>query len=54
MNGQMDLDDLKLDVPRDYRIYLTLGRLRDAIVLQEESRRSTPALKSFVANYRLR
>jgi hypothetical protein len=42
-----------VDVPTDYRAYLELGRFRNALILEEESRRPTPALKAFIQSYAL-
>jgi hypothetical protein len=41
------------DVPADYLAYLSLGRFRNALVLDEVKRHPTPELRKFVANYQL-
>ena len=52
-DGQQSMLDLKLDMPQDYHAYLSLGRFRNAMILDEADRRNTPALKAFIANYGL-
>ena len=47
------LESLKIAVPDDYKTFLSLGRFRTALVLDELSRRPTPALQEFVSNYQL-
>jgi hypothetical protein len=39
--------------PPEYQAYLDLGRLRRTLILDEEKRRPTPALKKFIETYRL-
>ena len=41
--------EMKIAVPLIYQDYLNLGRFRDALVLNEQKRHSTPALAAFVA-----
>lgn len=48
------LESLNIAVPSDYRAFLSLGRFRNALILDELSRRPTPALEQFVDNYQLR
>jgi hypothetical protein len=52
-DGQKSLLDMKLEMPRDYHAYLSLGRFRNALILDEMDRRPTEALKAFIANYGL-
>jgi hypothetical protein len=51
--GKATLRDLKIDMPADYRAYVGLGRFRNALVLDELTRRPTQALRDFVGNYNL-
>ena len=41
--------EMKIAVPLLYQDYLNLGRFRDALVLDEEQRQPTPALRAFIA-----
>jgi hypothetical protein len=41
------------DVPADYLAYLSLGRFRNALVLDEVKRHPTPELRKFVKNYQV-
>ena len=43
-----------LAAPADYEAYQSLGRFRNALVLDELKRRPTPALQTFINNYGLR
>src|SRR5205823_5783828 len=47
--GQANL----LKPPDDYQAYQNLGRFRDALLLDEQSRRPAKSLKQFIANYGL-
>ncbi|HSY42627.1 MAG TPA: hypothetical protein VK811_01875 [Candidatus Acidoferrum sp.] len=40
-------------VPESYQIYVSLGRFRNALLLDEEKKRPTPGLASFIAAYGL-
>jgi hypothetical protein len=42
-----------ISVPKGYQTYLNLGRFRNALILDEEKRHSTPSLTNFIATYRL-
>jgi hypothetical protein len=53
MNGKQTLAGLRINVPADYRAYLELGRFRNAIILDEASKRPTPALTEFIQAYAL-
>ena len=44
---------LGLDVPKDYRAWLALGRFRYALILEEQRHRPTEALRTFASNYSL-
>jgi hypothetical protein len=43
-----------ISVPKSYQTYLDLGRFRNALVLDEEARHSTPGLTNFIYRYGLR
>lgn len=51
--GEMGLRDLDIEFPESYLDYLDLGRLRNALVLDELGRRPTAHLEAFVQDYRL-
>ena len=51
--GRSDPGKLGVKVPAHFRRYLELGRFRNALLAAEESRRPTPALKAFIAAYKL-
>lgn len=53
VSGKQTLAQLGIEAPADYALYLKLGRFRDALVLDENRRRSTPTLAAFVNNYHL-
>ena len=42
---------MKLDMPKDYRAYLALGRFRNAMVLDEQAKRPSENLGKFITNY---
>ncbi|TAL28583.1 MAG: hypothetical protein EPN97_14535 [Alphaproteobacteria bacterium] len=52
-SGKKPLDALGAQVPGIYKSYLKLGRFRDAILLEENARRSAPALKTFIRENRI-
>lgn len=45
------LAELGMPMPDDYRAYLALGRFRDALLLDEQRQRPTPALEKFIDTY---
>ena len=52
--GQIrDIAQLNVPIPALYQDYLGLGRFRDALVLDEQRRRPTPALAAFLTANRL-
>jgi hypothetical protein len=53
IEGKRSVDDYDLQVPEDYRTFLSIGRFRDALVLNELEQRPTATLQNFVKNYRL-
>lgn len=54
LSGRLSLLDLGVDdVPESYLAYRDLGRLRNALVLDELTERPTPELQLFVNTYRL-
>ncbi len=52
--GRDGFGDLGVEIPPDYRTYLALGRFRNALLADEEHRRPTPALTSFMDAHGLR
>jgi hypothetical protein len=48
MEGRAPLRDLGVPIPEIYGAYLELGRFRNALLLDEAKRRSTPALAEFI------
>ncbi len=48
-----DFGDLGVEIPADYKLYLKLGRFRNALLIAEEKARRTPALTEFINNYGL-
>lgn len=51
--GRIDFGDLGVEIPADYRLYLELGRFRNALVSAEEHQRPSPNWKSFINTYQL-
>ena len=51
--GSVPLASSGVPVPEIYQAYLDLGRFRNALVLDEEKRRPTAALREFVQNWDL-
>jgi hypothetical protein len=51
--GKVRFQDLKIDVPREYQAYLDLGRFRNALILEEFTRRPNSGLRRFVDAYHL-
>ena len=49
MAGNAPLAKLGVEVPLVYRAYLKLGRFRNALILDEQARRPTPALGEFIS-----
>jgi len=47
------IDDLSIDPPEDFAAYLSLGRFRNAILIDEERRRPSPGLTRFINTYGL-
>ena len=52
--GRQHFGELGVEIPAHYRRYLSLGRFRSALVVEEERRRPTPALTAFIEAYGLR
>lgn len=50
MLGQSDASEL---VPSDFKLYLDLGRFRNALIAAEEQRTKSPNLARFIQEYRL-
>jgi hypothetical protein len=53
MAGRWDAGDLGSTVPEDYRLYMALGRFRNALVVAEEKRNPTEHLTKFINTYGL-
>ena len=53
MDGKQSLTSLHIDIPRDYRAYLELGRFRNALILDQLSHQPTDPLKQFIQTYDL-
>lgn len=51
--GQMAVADLGVALPESFLAYLALGRLRNALILDELERRPTAYLQQFIDAYRL-
>jgi hypothetical protein len=52
-DGEESLAAGGVDVPPTYRVYLSLGRFRNALVLDQLARHPTPGLQSFVHDFQL-
>jgi hypothetical protein len=52
-NGTKPLSSGGVSIPESYRLYLELGRFRNALILDEAARRPAPGLDGFISNYRL-
>ena len=51
--GRESLATFGAAVPKSYQLYLDLGRFRNALILEEASRKPTPGLAAFIERYRL-
>lgn len=51
--GRITLAEFGVAVPESYKLYLRLGRFRNALVLDEEKRRPTKGLGQMIDTYRL-
>ena len=51
--GRSDFGDLGVEIPRDFQLYLDLGRFRNALVLHEDARRPSVMLGQFIEAYGL-
>jgi hypothetical protein len=49
MDGKKSILLLGLEIPELYLDYLKLGRFRNALILDEQKRRPTPALNEFIS-----
>ena len=54
LRGEISLRDLDMDLPQSFEDYLELGRMRNALILDELERRPTENLRDFVDAHRLR
>lgn len=53
MKGDSDFGDLGVPIPADYRMYLDLGRFRNALVVAEARQHPSGSLSKFIAAYKL-
>ena len=53
MNGSRPLTSINIEMPADYRAYLNLGRFRNALILDEYTRRPSDTLAKFIKAYDL-
>jgi hypothetical protein len=53
LEGRSDFGDLGVSIPKEYQLYLELGRFRNALVTAEEARRPSPSLTQFINAYHL-
>ena len=53
INGEKSLASLNVEIPNDYRAYLSLGRFRNALILDEQHRHPSPTLAKFIEAYDL-
>jgi hypothetical protein len=53
MNGERSLTSLNVEIPNDYRAYLSLGRFRNALILDEQQRHPSATLAKFIEAYDL-
>lgn len=53
LNGSRALSSMNVEIPADYRAYLNLGRFRNALILDEQARRPSPNLATFIERYDL-
>jgi len=51
--GRSNPGDLGVQIPADYKMYLELGRFRNALVIAEEHDRKTESLTKFIETYGL-
>ncbi|MEX2027187.1 MAG: hypothetical protein WEH44_07795, partial [Pirellulaceae bacterium] len=51
--GRADFGDLGVPIPKEYQLYMQLGRFRNALVTAEEARRPSPSLTQFINAYHL-
>jgi hypothetical protein len=51
--GRQSLKEFGVSVPKSYAQYLSLGRFRNALILDEARRAPTPALARFISRYGL-
>jgi hypothetical protein len=53
VHGERSLSSRGVIVPESYKAYLSLGRFRNALILDEARKRPAPGLDSFISTYRL-
>ncbi len=53
LEGHSDFGDLGVKIPRDYQMYLDMGRFRNALVLAEEKHHPNSTLTKFIDSYGL-
>ncbi|MGY8766830.1 MAG: hypothetical protein ACKVH8_00195 [Pirellulales bacterium] len=52
--GTKTMKEFGLRIPTDYQNYINLGRFREALILDELTKRPNNSLKTFVGNYHIR
>jgi hypothetical protein len=53
MSGQKDIEAHEQEIPEDFRVYLDLGRFRNALVAAEERKTQSSNLTQFIRENRL-
>jgi hypothetical protein len=51
--GRADFGNLGVEIPKEYKLYMQLGRFRNALITAEEVRRPSPSLTQFINAYHL-
>jgi hypothetical protein len=51
--GRQSLKAFGISVPKSYQLYLSLGRFRNALILEEARKRPSQGLDGFISTYRL-
>lgn len=53
LEGRADFGNLGVEIPKEYSLYLRLGRFRNALITAEEARGPSPSLTQFINAYHL-
>jgi hypothetical protein len=51
--GRAVFGNLGVEIPKEYKLYMQLGRFRNALMTAEEARRPSPSLTQFINAYGL-